>query len=115
MQKSSGAMSQCPKLISTSTWWIISLIQTYGSGLLELTSPKYGVFRNIQNIRSEESILMQLADFLMGAISYNSNDIQKLNQAKVMIIERISKHARIADLKKTNYSTKLNLFFIDLK
>lgn len=76
---------------------------------------KYGVFRNIQNIRSDESILMQLADFLMGAISYNSNDTQKRNLAKVMIIERISKHASIADLKKTNYSTKFNLFFIDLK
>ena len=50
--------------------------------LKQILNVKYGVFRNIQNIRSEESILMQLADFLMGAISYNYNDIQKLNQAK---------------------------------
>lgn len=76
---------------------------------------KYGVFRNIQNIKSDESILMQLSDFLMGAISYNSNDSKHMNLAKVMIIDRISSHAKITDLTKTNYSTKLNLFFIDLK
>lgn len=83
--------------------------------LKNILNIRYGVFRNIQNMRSNESLLMQLADFLMGAISYNSNNAAKLNQAKTMIIERISRHAKIADLKKTNYSTKLNLFFIDLK
>lgn len=41
--------------------------------LKNILNVKYGVFRNIQNIRSEESVLMQLADFLMGAISYNAN------------------------------------------
>ena len=83
--------------------------------LKNILNIRYGVFRNIQNMRSNESLLMQLADFFMGAISYNSNNAAKLNQAKTMIIERISRHAKIADLKKTNYSTKLNLFFIDLK
>lgn len=83
--------------------------------LKNILNIRFGVFRNIQNMRSNESLLMQLADFLMGAISYNSNNAAKLNQAKTMIIERISRHAKIADLKKTNYSTKLNLFFIDLK
>lgn len=83
--------------------------------LKNILNVKYGVFRNIQNIRSEESVLMQLADFLMGAISYNANFDQKQNFAKVLILDKISKHANMANLAKTNYSEKLNLFFIDLK
>ena len=83
--------------------------------LKEILNVKFGVFRNVQNIRSEESLLMQLADFLMGAISYNVNNEAKANPAKVQIIERISRHSQIPDLCKTNYSDKLNLFFIELK
>lgn len=83
--------------------------------LNNILNVKYGVFRNIQNIRSEESVLMQLADFLMGAISYNANFDQKQNFAKVLILDKISKHANMTNLAKTNYSEKLNLFFIDLK
>ena len=83
--------------------------------LKDILNVKYGVFRNVQNIRSEESVLMQLADFLMGAISYNANFDQKQNLAKVLILDKISKHANMSNLAKTNYSEKLNLFFIDLK
>ncbi len=83
--------------------------------LKDILNVKFGVFRNVQNIRSEESILMQLADFLMGAISYNANFEQKQNSAKVLILDKISKHANLSNLTKTNYSEKLNLFFIDLK
>ena len=83
--------------------------------LKEILNVKFGVFRNIQNIRSNESLLMQLADFLMGAISYNVNDETKANLAKVMIVERICKHAQQPNLSMTNYSNKLNLFFIELK
>ena len=85
--------------------------------LREILNNKYNtqLFRTIQNIRSEESVLMQLADFIMGAISYNANDFEKKNQAKVQIIERIKKHSNLIDLGKTNYSEKLNLFFIELK
>ena len=57
--------------------------------LKEVLNVKYGVFRNVQNILSHESLLMQLADFIMGAISYNLNDKDKRNEAKVAIIERI--------------------------
>ena len=41
--------------------------------LRNILNNKYNaeLFRNIQNIRSEESVLMQLADFIMGAVSYN--------------------------------------------
>jgi hypothetical protein len=82
--------------------------------LREILNTKYGVFRNIQNIRSHESILMQLSDFLMGAISYYKNNTEKKNQAKVQLTERIIKKSGL-DLDKTNYSDKLNLFFIELK
>lgn len=83
--------------------------------LKEILNVKFGVFRNVQNIRSDESLLMQLADFLMGAISYNVNEEVKANPAKVLIIEKISRHAQLPDLGKTNYSDKLNIFFIELK
>lgn len=83
--------------------------------LKDILNVKFGVFRNVQNMRSEESVLMQLADFLMGAISYNANFEQKQNLAKVLILDKISKHANVSNLARTNYSEKLNLFFIDLK
>lgn len=82
--------------------------------LKEILNTKFGVFRNVQNIRSHESLLMQIADFLMGAISYLHNDEQHLNKAKVQIIKKIQQHTR-EDLTKTNYSKKLNLFFIELR
>lgn len=83
--------------------------------LKEILNVKFGVFRNVQNIRSDESLLLQLADFLMGAISYNANDPLKQNPAKIQIIEKIKKHASLPELDKTNSSCKVNLFFIDLK
>ena len=83
--------------------------------LKEILNVKYGVFRNVQNICSNESLLMQLTDFIMGAISYNMNDKLHRNQAKVAIIERIKKHLNSQNLSITNYSDKLNLFFINLR
>ena len=82
--------------------------------LREILNTRYGVFRNVQNIRSHESVLMQLSDFLMGTISYYKNNKEKRNQAKVQLTERIIKKSGL-DLDKTNYSEKLNLFFIELK
>ncbi len=82
--------------------------------LKEILNTKFGVFRNVQNIRSHESILMQLADFIMGAISYKHNDKDKKNMAKVKIIRKIQQHSK-EDLTRTNYSNKLNLFFIELQ
>jgi hypothetical protein len=82
--------------------------------LKEVLNTKYGVFSNVQNIRSHESILLQLTDFLMGAISYLHNNPQKANSAKVKLIEKIKHHSGL-ELDKTNYSNKFNLFFIELK
>lgn len=83
--------------------------------LKEVLNTKYGVFRNVQNICSHESLLMQLADLIMGAVSYNVNDKEHKNAAKMMIIERIMKHLHTGSLDMTNHSEKLNLFFINLK
>lgn len=82
--------------------------------LKEILNAKFGVFRYVQNIRSNESLLMQLADFIMGAISYYHNNEAQENQAKVQIINKIKQHSEDG-LMKTNYSDKLNLFFIELK
>lgn len=82
--------------------------------LREILNLKYGVFRNVQNIRSCESILLQLTDFIMGAISYFHNNEEKKNISKVKLIEKIQAHSKV-DLSKTNYDPKLNLFFIELR
>ncbi|MBB5438643.1 hypothetical protein HDC92_002324 [Pedobacter sp. AK017] len=80
--------------------------------LMEILNTKYGVFRNVQNIRSHESILMQLTDFFMGAVSYLHNDKLHANEAKMQIIEKIRQ--RISDdLMQTNYLNNFNLFIID--
>ena len=84
--------------------------------LKEILNTKFGVFRNVQNIRSHESILMQLADFIMGAISYNLNNENKTVTAKTQIIERIKMHASQHLQASSNWAeSKLNLFFIELK
>ena len=82
--------------------------------LKDILNTKFGVFRNIQNIRSHESMLIQLADFMMGAISYQHNNEAKENQAKVQVIRKIQNHSG-ENLMSTNYSNKLNLFFIELQ
>ena len=82
--------------------------------LREILNIRYGVFRTVQNIRSHESGLMQLADFLLGAISYYKNNKEQQNQTKVHLIERIIKKSGLK-LGITNYSEKLNLFFIELQ
>ena len=82
--------------------------------LKDVLNTKYGVFRNVQNIRSNESIIMQVTDFMMGSISYLHNNAEKKNSAKVQIIEKIKHNCNDA-LESTNYSNKLNLFFIELR
>jgi hypothetical protein len=82
--------------------------------LKDILNIKFGVFRNLQNIRSHESLLMQLTDFLMGAISYLHNNEAKKNPAKQHIIEKLQRHSG-DKLQHTNYSSKFNLFFISLR
>lgn len=82
--------------------------------LKDILNTKYEVFRNIQNIRSHESLLMQLTDFIMGAISYKNNVEEKDNITKVHLVRKIEQLSK-ERTDCTNYSEKMNLFFIDLK
>ncbi len=84
--------------------------------LKEILNTKYGVFNIVQNIRSHESVLLQLADLITGAIAYNLNNENKKVIAKMKLIERIQQHSNQNLLKSSYYDEKkMNLFFIDLK
>ena len=82
--------------------------------LKKILNTQYGVFRNVQNIKSNESLILQITDFIMGAISYYHNNAEKANVAKMQIIKKIMQHSGY-NSQKTNYSDKLNLFFIELQ
>ena len=75
---------------------------------------------NFQFIRSHESVFIQLADVLMGAINYNlrmeKGDVAGNVIAKRKLIEKIKKHSSIS-LNTTTplLRKKFNLFFISLK
>lgn len=85
--------------------------------LKEILQTKYGVVRNLQSIQSHESLFLQLADLLIGAIGYNlrPEEEQKVT-AKKALINRIQKDSH-QSLKKSSYlsESKMNLFFIDLQ
>lgn len=82
--------------------------------LAEILNIKYGRIRNIQLIHSYESNLMQLCDFIMGAINYHLRE-ENVVEAKNKIITKISKNADLPLHKSTSkWNDKFNLFFIDL-
>ena len=83
--------------------------------LKEILQINFSSIRTLQNIRSEESLLMQLTDLLMGAISYHLRGLDKVI-AKNKLIEKIQHHTR-HPLTQSTYKSynKFNLFFIDLK
>ena len=84
--------------------------------LKEILNTKFGVFRNVQNIRSHESQLLQIADLMIGAISYNLNNEEKKVSAKQQIIEKIKSHSKQNLNDSSNYHDhKMNLFFIELR
>lgn len=74
----------------------------------------------LQFIPSRESVFIQLADVLMGAINYNlriqKGDVKGNVIAKLKLIEKIKKHSNISLNTTTPLSrNKFNLFFITLK
>jgi len=82
--------------------------------LKEILNIRYSCsFRNIQNIHSNESVLLQLADLFIGAISHLKN-VNNSNNVKTKIIYKIQKRTNL-DLSATNYSDKFNIFYIDLQ
>lgn len=74
----------------------------------------------LQFIPSRESVFIQLADVLMGAINYNlriqKGDVKGNVIAKLKLIEKIKRHSYISLNTTTPLSrNKFNLFFITLK
>lgn len=60
--------------------------------------------------------MMQLTDFLMGAVSYELNNDEKKVLAKRQIIEKIKQQSKQNLSESSNYTEKkINLFFIELK
>ncbi|MHC4738052.1 MAG: DUF3800 domain-containing protein [Planctomycetota bacterium] len=73
---------------------------------------EHSTISQIQLVRSHESELVQLADFLMGAVAYcNRDDISKNNSAKINIIQKIKTYTR-TDLIHScpPWEEKFNLF-----
>lgn len=75
---------------------------------------------NFQFIRSHESVFIQLADVLIGAINYNlrieKGEISGSVIAKRKLIEKIKRHSNISLNATTPLARKkFNLFFINLK
>jgi len=83
--------------------------------LKDILNIKYSSINNLQNIHSYESLLMQLTDVLMGAITYHLRGLDKV-VAKTKMIEKIQRHTALPLHSSTakNFE-KFNLFFIDLK
>jgi hypothetical protein len=82
--------------------------------LKDMLNIDLGCFRNLQNIRSKESNLLQLSDLLMGALSYHISD-QKKVRAKGRLIEKIVSHATVLGPSVSNDQNKLKHTFIELK
>lgn len=69
----------------------------------------YDIIRKIQNVRSEECVLLQIADLIIGAIGYYHRGIET-NQSKLEIIELIKSLSGYSLDKTTLYrESKLNL------
>ena len=83
--------------------------------LKEILHTKFGVIRNLQNVVSKESVFLQVADLIIGAIGYHlKGDLRVI--AKENIIKRIQKHSNHELDKSTpKNEDKLNLFFIELQ
>jgi len=64
-----------------------------------------------QHIRSDEAELLQLADFLMGAVSYRCRGLET-NATKLAVIRRVRQRSRLSLLASSPpWEDKFNLFF----
>ena len=84
--------------------------------LKDILNTQYGVFNNVQNIRSHESLLLQLSDVITGALSYHLNDSEGRVLAKRKIIETIDHRSGQKLTKSSTYDEdKMNVFHIELR
>lgn len=84
-------------------------------GLKNFLNNNFLCVRNLQNIRSNESELMQLTDIITGALAYHLRGMNTVI-AKNNVIEKIKQHSKLPLSKSTpREQQKFNLFFIDLK
>lgn len=68
------------------------------------------IIRRIQHVRSKEVELLQLADFLMGAIAYKNRNLND-NKAKLAVIDRICRlSGRSLQTSTPPWEEKFNLF-----
>ncbi len=67
--------------------------------------------QRIQHIRSHEAELLQLADFLIGAVSYHCRGLET-NATKLAVIHKLQQRSRLSLLKSSPpWEDKFNLFF----
>lgn len=66
--------------------------------------------KNIQLVRSDQIQLLQLADLLIGAVSYKNRGLKE-NKAKIELIKQIEKRSgRSLDFNSPKDETKFNIF-----
>lgn len=72
---------------------------------------EHALIRNIQQIRSSESEVLQISDFLLGAISYQCRGLSS-SDSKLSIISHISDYVGFSlDQSTPPWEEKFNLFF----
>ncbi|MBS1516037.1 MAG: DUF3800 domain-containing protein [Bacteroidetes bacterium] len=82
--------------------------------LKEVLNTQFEVIKNLQNIQSRESVFLQLADFILGAISYRLRNLNKV-KAKNSLINHIEKNSgyKISN-SNVDETNKYHLHFIEL-
>jgi hypothetical protein len=69
--------------------------------------------KRVQPVRSHEVQALQIADVLIGIISYANRGLNT-SSTKLDLINRVKIRAQLSSLEKSNYSKKFNLFHWDL-
>ena len=68
------------------------------------------MIRKIQHLRSHESVILQLADFLLGAVSYRARNLQG-NKAKIEVVQAIESFAaQSLNISTPPWEEKFNIF-----
>lgn len=68
------------------------------------------MIRKIQQVRSHEVELIELADFLIGAVAYAHRDL-KTSAAKLELVEQMKRRSKYSLLKSTLVKEdKVNIF-----